>query len=283
MVNTIYQKSFNALTKRPFRLWGISLLGALLGYLAGLGFAGILAIGFAVSWALDVSLSMIFLKAYQTGEEPHTAALFQTFTKGRFLRVVGGMAWMALWIFLWGLIPVVGPVFACIRTYEYRFVPYILMTREDVKPTDAIRISKQETMGCKGKMFGADMLLFAISFGVLLLLSPLCLIPRLGGLFKIMLYIVSFVLRLFASLFGSILHAAFYVEIQSRRAAARQQPSVPAQPAPAAPEMLAQPEQTPEPLEKTQPAARRCPHCGAPVTAQGAVFCTTCGGRLNGE
>ena len=31
MVNTIYQKSFNALTKRPFRLWGISLLGARFG------------------------------------------------------------------------------------------------------------------------------------------------------------------------------------------------------------------------------------------------------------
>ena len=27
MVNTIYQKSFAALMKRPFRLWGISLQG----------------------------------------------------------------------------------------------------------------------------------------------------------------------------------------------------------------------------------------------------------------
>ena len=35
MVNTIYQKSFAALMKRPFRLWGISLLGALLCWLAG--------------------------------------------------------------------------------------------------------------------------------------------------------------------------------------------------------------------------------------------------------
>lgn len=39
MVNTIYQKSFAALMKRPFRLWGISLLGALLCWLAGIGFA----------------------------------------------------------------------------------------------------------------------------------------------------------------------------------------------------------------------------------------------------
>ena len=54
---------------------------------------------------------MIFLHTYQTGEEPHTADLFQTFRKDRFLRVVGGMAWMSLWIFLWSLIPVVGIVF----------------------------------------------------------------------------------------------------------------------------------------------------------------------------
>lgn len=78
---------------------------------------------------------MIFLHTYQTGEEPHTADLFQTFRKDRFLRVVGGMAWMSLWIFLWSLIPVVGIVFGVIRMYEYRFVPYILMTRDDVKPT----------------------------------------------------------------------------------------------------------------------------------------------------
>ena len=77
---------------------------------------------------------MIFLHTYQTGEEPHTADLFQTFRKDRFLRVVGGMAWMSLWIFLWSLIPVVGIVFGVIRMYEYRFVPYILMTRDDVKP-----------------------------------------------------------------------------------------------------------------------------------------------------
>ena len=67
----------------------------------GIGFAGILAVGFAIAWAIDVGLAMIFLHTYQTGEEPHTADLFQTFRKDRFLRVVGGMAWMSLWIFLW--------------------------------------------------------------------------------------------------------------------------------------------------------------------------------------
>ena len=177
MVNTIYQKSFAALMKRPFRLWGISLLGALLCWLAGIGFAGILAVGFAIAWAIDVSLAMIFLHTYQTGEEPHTADLFQTFRKDRFLRVVGGMAWMSLWIFLWSLIPVVGIVFGVIRMYEYRFVPYILMTRDDVKPTDALRVSREQTMGYKGKMFWADVIPVLLWIAVLLLclLEPGCL------------------------------------------------------------------------------------------------------------
>lgn len=214
MVNTIYQKSFAALMKRPFRLWGISLLGALLCWLAGIGFAGILAVGFAIAWAIDVSLAMIFLHTYQTGEEPHTADLFQTFRKDRFLRVVGGMAWMSLWIFLWSLIPVVGIVFGVIRMYEYRFVPYILMTRDDVKPTDALRVSREQTMGYKGKMFWADVIPVLLWIAVALVLSLLGIIPYLGVLFRVILFLFNIVYGLFLNLFYGIQHAAFYAELQ---------------------------------------------------------------------
>lgn len=303
MVNTIYQKSFAALMKRPFRLWGISLLGALLCWLAGIGFAGILAVGFVIAWAIDVSLAMIFLHTYQTGEEPHTADLFQTFRKDRFLRVVGGMAWMSLWIFLWSLIPVVGIVFGVIRMYEYRFVPYILMTRDDVKPTDAIKISKQETMGYKGKMFGADILLGAVYLGAFLVFTLLGKIPYLGVLFRILWVLIAIAYGLLAPLFSGIMQAAFYVEIQNRRAAG-QQPSAPAQPVPPVipapasepetqpapqgepvvtaqePEAPAQPEPEQEAPEQPQSTEPRCPHCGAPVKMPGAAFCTACGRRL---
>ena len=303
MVNTIYQKSFAALMKRPFRLWGISLLGALLCWLAGIGFAGILAVGFVIAWAIDVSLAMIFLHTYQTGEEPHTADLFQTFRKDRFLRVVGGMAWMSLWIFLWSLIPVVGIVFGVIRMYEYRFVPYILMTRDDVKPTDAIKISKQETMGYKGKMFGADILLGAVYLGAFLVFTLLGEIPYLGVLFRILWVLIAIAYGLLAPLFSGIMQAAFYVEIQNRRAAGPQ-PSAPAQPVPPVipapasepetqpapqgepvvtaqePEAPAQPEPEQEAPEQPQSTEPRCPHCGAPVKMPGAAFCTACGRRL---
>ena len=154
MVNTIYQEIVCRADEAAVPPVGISLLGALLCWLAGIGFAGILAVGFAIAWAIDVSLAMIFLHTYQTGEEPHTADLFQTFRKDRFLRVVGGMAWMSLWIFLWSLIPVVGIVFGVIRMYEYRFVPYILMTRDDVKPTDALRVSRSRRWAIRARCSG---------------------------------------------------------------------------------------------------------------------------------
>lgn len=268
MVNTIYQKSFAALMKRPFRLWGISLLGALLCWLAGIGFAGILAVGFAIAWAIDVSLAMIFLHTYQTGEEPHTADLFQTFRKDRFLRVLGGMAWMSLWIFLWSLIPVVGVVFGVIRMYEYRFVPYILMTRDDVKPTDAIKISKQETMGYKGKMFGADILLGAVYLGAFLVFALLGEIPYLGVLFRILWVLIAIAYGLLAPLFSGIMQAAFYVEIQNRRAAGSWHPAAPARPdwptppvQPVQPSAPVQPERPIPPTQPVQSAAPEQPVC----------------------
>mgnify|MGYP001531314773 FL=1 len=303
MVSSIYKKTFSVLMKRPFRLWGISLLAEFLCLVAYAGFIGVPAAAFCAALLLSASMSMIFLNSYRTGLEPKTAYLFASFKKDRILRVLGGMAWMQLWIFLWSLIPIVGIVFGIIRMYEYRFVPYILMTRDDVKPTDAIKISKQETTGYKGKMFGADILLGAVYLGAFLVFTLLGEIPYLGVLFRILWVLIAIAYGLLAPLFSGIMQAAFYVEIQNRRAAGPQ-PSAPAQPVPPVipapasepetqpapqgepivtaqePEAPAQPEPEQEAPEQPQSTEPRCPHCGAPVKMQGAVFCTACGRRL---
>ena len=303
MVSSIYKKTFSVLMKRPFRLWGISLLAEFLCLVAYAGFIGVPAAAFCAALLLSASMSMIFLNSYRTGLEPKTTYLFASFKKDRILRVLGGMAWMYLWIFLWFLIPVVGFVFAAIRAYEYRFVPYILMTRDDVKPTDAIKISKQETMGYKGKMFGADILLGAVYLGAFLVFTLLGKIPYLGVLFRILWVLIAIAYGLLAPLFSGIMQAAFYVEIQNRRAAGPQ-PSAPAQPVPPVipapasepetqpapqgepvvtaqePEAPAQPEPEQETPEQPQSTEPRCPHCGAPVKMPGAAFCTACGRRL---
>ena len=304
MISNLYQKTFSVLMKRPLRLWGITLLSSVLLVVVHIGFIGIPAVGFCALLLLEASMSMIYLNSYRTGLEPKTSYLLAAFRKDRIWRVLGGMAWMYLWIFLWFLIPVVGFVFAAIRAYEYRFVPYILMTRDDVRPTEAIKVSKAETMGYKGKLFGADLLLEGAYFVVILLLSLLSMIPYVGIVFTILRIVLTVAFGVLAPLFLGILHAAFYVEIQNRRAAG-QQPSAPAQPVPPVipapasepetqpapqgepvvtaqePEAPAQPEPEQEAPEQPQPAEPRCPHCGAAVKTPGAVFCTSCGRRLD--
>ena len=220
MIKDLYQKSFSVLMKRPFRLWGLSLLAGVLLLAAQVGFVGVPAVAFCAALLLDASMAMIYLNTYRTGLEPKTAYLFSAFRKERVWHVLGGMAWMYLWIFLWSLIPVVGIVFGVIRAYEYRFTPYILMTRDDVKPTEAIKVSKAETMGYKGKMFGADMLAIGAWIVGIAVLSLLGAIPYLGVLFKIVCFVFNLAYGLLAPLFFGILSAAFYVEIQNRRAAA---------------------------------------------------------------
>lgn len=262
MVSGIYKKTFSVLMKRPFRLWGLSLLAMVLVWLTGIGFLAIPAVPFCAALLLSASMSMVFLNSYRTGLEPKTAYLFASFKKDRILRVLGGMAWMELWIFLWSLIPIVGLVFGIIRTYEYRFVPYILMTRDDVKPTDAIKISKQETMGYKGKMFGADLLLTAVYFGVFLIFTLLQQIPYLGALFRVLWFLFAIAFALLAPLFSGIMQSAFYVEIQNRRAAGPQQPASPVPPQwPTPPAHPVPPVQT-----EWQPAAPVPPVVPTPVS-----------------
>ena len=209
MISNLYQKTFSVLMKRPLRLWGITLLSSVLLVVVHIGFIGIPAVGFCALLLLEASMSMIYLNSYRTGLEPKTSYLLAAFRKDRIWRVLGGMAWMYLWIFLWFLIPVVGFVFAAIRAYEYRFVPYILMTRDDVRPTEAIKVSKAETMGYKGKLFGADLLLEGAYFVVILLLSLLSRIPYVGIVFTILRIVLTVAFGVLAPLFLGILHAAF--------------------------------------------------------------------------
>ena len=233
MVSSIYKKALAVLKQKPVTLWGVTLLCGLLEILAFIGFGAVPIGAFIVVWALEAGMAMIYLNSYRTGLKPKTVYLFAAFKKDRFWRVVGGLAWMELWIFLWALIPIVGIVFAIIRAYEYRFTPYILMTRDDVTPTDAIKLSKQMTMGYKGKMFWADVLICLLYLAAALVLLVFSLIPFIGVLFRIANTLLSIAFSLFAPLFLGIVQAAFYVETQSAAPAA--QPTIPAPAAPEAP------------------------------------------------
>ncbi len=292
MILDIYKKVFAVLKKRPVRLWGVSLLYLVLVWLAGVGFIGVPAVAFAIELALGAGMVMIYLNSYRTGLQPKAVYLFSAFNKDRFLRVVGGLAWMQLWIFLWSLIPIVGIVFGVIRAYEYRFTPYILMTRDDVKATDAIKISKQETMGYKGQMFGADILAALAVTVAALLLGLFARIPYIGVIFAIVNVLLMIAWVLFGSLFFGLVSAAFYMQIHSRPANDRPAPAPAPAPAPTpaptpAPAPAPAPAPTPAPVPapapapegEAAPAEQPAPETGAeaPSVPPRPAFCTSCG------
>ena len=127
---------------------------------------------------------------------------------------MGGMAWMSLWVFLWTLIPVAGLVLGPVKLYTYRLTPYILMTRPDVKATEAIQVSARETKGYRGKMFLADLLIYGSWALVLLLLLGLAQIRFLHVLFYVLLALAAVLGAALTPLVAGLAQAGFYDEIQ---------------------------------------------------------------------
>lgn len=240
MIKTIYLRASQVLVKKPFVLWGISLLEILLSTVLGILFGVAIGVSMAISLLLSTSMAMIYLYGYR-GQEVRCVQLFDTFQNWTIIkRVLCGMAWKSLWVFLWCLIPIVGPIFAIIRAYQYRLTPYILMTEPDVAITEAIKVSAQRTKGYKGSMFGADVLVYVAYFVALLVLGLLAKIPFIGVLFTLISVLLTICFILFCPLFLGLVHAAFYEEIN---------------------------------------ANHRCPQCGAAV-APGSSFCSQCGAPI---
>lgn len=277
-IKTIYSRAFAVLRKKPFLLWGISLLAMLLSALSVPLLGVIPAASIAVSMLLQTAMTLIYLRGYR-GEEIAVTQLFDTFKDWKTVkRVLCGMGWASLWIFLWSLIPVAGIVFGIIRTYEYRLTPYILMHEPDVPITEAIKVSREKTRGYKARMFGADALYVVVIAAAEILLALLATIPYIGVLFGILSVVFTIAASLFEPLFLGLVQAAFYEEITHRRVCPRCGVEL-------SPDARfcyncgygadGNTGSTPE-----LPAAVVCPQCGAPVKP-GTVFCGQCGCRIN--
>ena len=243
-----YQSTLNVLLRKPVRLWGLSLLCGLLTAIASIGFFGMPIVGIALSIALELGMTQIYLNHYKTGATPDTSALFAAFQQGKFFRLVGGMAWMSLWVLIWCLIPIVGPVFAVIKTYTWRFTPYILLTDSSVKAVDAIKVSAEMTKGLRGKMFLAEFLIGVAYFLITLVLGLLSGIPYIGFLFAIVSFVFGILYSVLLPLFEGLMGAHFYCIAN-------------------------------EPASYAAPAGPACPVCGARIK-EGQTFCGTCGNKL---
>lgn len=274
MIMTIYKRALAVLMKKPIKLWGISLLSAfLIPVLTGLCGVAIPGLGLAISLLLSTSMLMVYLHGYR-GEDVQVLQLFDCFKDWATVkRVVLGLAWMYLWVALWGLIPIAGPVFAIIRMYEYRLTPYILITEPDVALTDAIKISKERTNGYKGKMFGADILPVVAIMVAFLILGLLSSIPVVGVLFGIITFLAYIAVLVLLPLFMGLVQAAFYEEITN--------PTVPQAPVynaiPQAPVYAVPAPQAPVNDAAPQAPKAFCPECGAAYPSEAARFCIGCG------
>lgn len=250
MIGIIYKRVLNIFKTIPVKLWGLSLLSGLLSVIVLIfGLTPIISI--PVIAVISAGMSAIYLSAYN-GRDVSSNQMFDGFRD--FWHVAGGMCWQYLWLFLWFLIPIAGPVIAIVKSISYSFTPYILMQEKSVTAIDAIKKSKQDTMGHKGKIFAA-IYVPAIAFVLLsVVLALLALIPFVGILFAIISFIVSLIYSLFAPMFLELVQAGFYEYIKTPASSSAK-------------------------VDKKAPKAP-CPSCGH-ENAVGLKFCRKCGTKIS--
>lgn len=217
MILNIYKKAAAVLLRKPILLWGLSLLSSILTTLASIACGIIPGLALVISLLLNTSMTMVYLHGYR-GEKIKSSQLFECFKDWNTIkRVSCGLAWMTLWQIVWCLVPIAGPIIAIVKTYGWRLTPYILVYEPNVPIMDAIKVSAKRTKGYKGKMLGADLLVYGILFVAGLVLTLLGKIPFLGILFDFANILVSIASILFLNLFLGLVQSAFYEEINANR------------------------------------------------------------------
>lgn len=206
MIQYIYKRAFNILTRIPVKLWGLSLLGSFLTIIVLI--LGSLPIIIIPAIALiNAGMAKIYLDGYN-GKEVSSEQMFVGFKNIK--HVAGGMCWKKLWLFLWLLIPIAGIVMYVIKSLEYAFTPYILLEETEVGAMAALKKSMKDTKGLKLQMFGAIILpniAFAVVIGIL---SLLAMIPFVGVIFSVISTLVYIAYSLLAPLFFGLVEAGFY-------------------------------------------------------------------------
>lgn len=262
MIRSIYGRVWSVLKNKPVKLWGLSLLFAVLsGLTVILGVVPLLTIALAL--LLEQGMRQVYLRGYR-GEEAETEQVFSAFRTG-WQRRLGSMAWAELIAFLWGLIPIVGVIFSGIRSYENRFVPYIIESRPELSFTEVRKLSKEQTSGWKGMMFLADLIPLVICAALALLLSLFGLIPLIGLLFRLALVVLMLACAVFLPLLLGLINAACYEEITSGRLEKRA-------------ERARNPQLKAAARNTIPEGAAFCPFCGAALDPA-ARFCPSCGAK----
>lgn len=114
--------------------------------------------------------------------------LFKGFTNGSYFHTVGVLIFRQLYIFLWSLLLFIPGI---IKSYEYYFIPYIIMENPNISRERAFELSKIMTNGYKWKIFVLELSFY----GWALLGTLLCGI----GIFFVSPYIEATKAELYAA------------------------------------------------------------------------------------
>lgn len=123
--------------------------------LAVAGIAGGVWFSVWVLGALTVGSRRFFLES-RVRDNISISAMFAPFGRGKWWNVTKAMLLRSIYQLLWCFTVIGFPI----KYYSYRMVPYILAENPAVKPTEAIRLSRQMMDGSKWRCFVLDLTIY---------------------------------------------------------------------------------------------------------------------------
>ena len=146
----------------------IVFVGGLFSYLPMLGWLILYGTLFFLDHPLMVNLEGIAIKVYSR-QNASVGELFSELSVN-YMRKVGGMAWMMLFVMLWSFLFIIPGI---VKGIAYSMTPFILSNCPKVTATEALKLSMRMTNGYKGELFVAFLsflgwgILSALTFGIL--------------------------------------------------------------------------------------------------------------------
>ena len=144
------------------------LFNLIIAAVSGLPWLSAVAIFFIMP--IDMGLIITYLDLAD-GLKPNVGEMFSNGFDGKYyLRRVGGMAWMALFTFLWSLLFVIPGI---VKGISYSMTPYILAKYPEIPAKEALKLSMKVMEGRKWEFFVLELsfigwgILAGITFGLL--------------------------------------------------------------------------------------------------------------------
>lgn len=201
-----YKRALDVILKKPIMLWGLSLLLGIVSIVASLVTMSIPFLSIAIGYLFTLGGVKLYMDGLK-GKEVNSKQLFAAFNKNC-VKSAGAMAWQQLWTVIWAFVPVYGIV----KSYSYRFVPYIVTTHPEISAFDALKISMKMTEGKKLQMWLADIVFTVVPAVAGGILGALSAIPLIGGAFSLISLVLVLAIALFGSIFTGLYQASFFNE-----------------------------------------------------------------------